>query len=72
VQTTVAQVGAAYFGPGNNFTYAGHRYAIAAGSPVRVFMGVPGAYEAKASLLAPSGQAFRVCTYRFTCSAPAR
>jgi hypothetical protein len=71
LQTTVAQVGSAYFGPGNNFTYAGRRYPIASGNPVRVHMGLPGTYEAIASKLAPSHQAFRVCTYAATCPAPA-
>jgi hypothetical protein len=71
-QTTVAQVGSAYFGTISNYTAAGARHTIAAGHPVKVNMGVPGVHEAITSNLAPNRQSFRVCTYKLRCPTPAR
>jgi hypothetical protein len=71
-QTTVAQVGAAYFGTISNYTVNGGRHTIASGHPVKVNMGAPGVREATTSNLASNHQSFRVCTYKLRCAAPAR
>jgi hypothetical protein len=70
-QTTVAQVGAAYFGTISNYTTAGHRHTIASGNPIKVNMGAGASVEAVTSNLASNRQSFRVCTYKLTCAAPA-
>jgi len=70
VQTTVAQVGAAYFGRTSNYTTGGHRHTIAAGRPVKVNMGAGVGIEAVTSNLASNRQSFRVCTYKLSCAAP--
>lgn len=66
-QTTIAQVGAAYFGTVNNFTIGGHRHTIAAGHPVKINLA---GFEAITSNLASNRQSFRVCTYKLRCAAP--
>jgi hypothetical protein len=68
-QTTIAQVGAAYFGTVSNYTASGVKHTIAAGHPVKVNLA---GFEAVTSNLAPNQQSFRVCTYKLKCAPPAR
>jgi hypothetical protein len=73
VQTTVPEVGAAYFGRISNWSAAGHRHTIFSGHPVRVVMIIEGiaGREATPSGLAGNLQSFRVCSYARKCHPPA-
>ena len=67
-QTTVANVGTAYFGTENTWTAAGQAHAIQTGHPVKINMGV---FEAVTSGLASNWKSFNVCTYALRCPTPA-
>jgi hypothetical protein len=66
-QTTIADVGSAYFGKISNFTTGGVRHPISSGHPVKINLA---GFEARPSGLARNGQSFRVCTYAVRCAAP--
>jgi Peptidase A4 family len=70
-QTTVAQVGTAYFGRENTWAAGGPIHAVRTGHPVKVNMGVGLVDEAVTSGLASNWKSFNVCTYQLSCPTPA-
>ena len=70
VQTTLANTGTTYIGPGNTYTDGTGTHPIAAGGPVSIAMGPGIINEATPSALT-NGASFNVCAWQQSCPAPA-
>lgn len=70
LQTIVAPVGAASFGPTSNYTARGVTRTIAQGSPTEIILSPGLVNEATPSVLGTGGQSFRDCTYTQICAGP--
>ena len=74
VQSLIAGVGTAHFGPVSTFTVgSGAPMTIASGDPTQINLSTPGISTinlATTSALAPDGQSFNVCVYAQSCAAP--
>jgi hypothetical protein len=70
VQTLLAPVGTAHFGPTSTYTAGGVTHTIAAGNPTTVVLSPGVVNEATPSALSTDGQSFNDCAYAQTCAAP--
>ena len=70
LQTIIAPVGAASFGPTETYTAHGVTRTIAKGNPTEIILSAGLINEATPSALGSNGQSFRDCTYAPTCSPP--
>ena len=70
VQSTLANVGTAYFGPTNVYKANGVLRRIAGGNPVQIVLVQNGIRAARPSPLASDGQRFNDCSYQRNCRAP--
>jgi hypothetical protein len=74
VQSLIAGVGTAHFGPESTYTVgSGSAQTIASGDPTQINLPTPEVSTinlATTSALAPDGQSFNVCAYAETCAAP--
>lgn len=70
LQTLVAPVSVASFGPKSSYVAGGVTHTLAQGNPTTIVQS-PGFFdEAVPSAVAANGQSFDVCTYTFSCAAP--
>jgi hypothetical protein len=70
VQTLLANVGTAEFGPTSTYTQNGTTHTIAQGDPTQIDLSPGVVNEATPSALASDGQSFNVCAYAQSCAAP--
>jgi hypothetical protein len=70
VQTLLANVGTAEFGPTSTYTQNGTTHTIAQGDPTQIDLSPGLVNEATPSALASDGQSFNVCAYAQSCAAP--
>jgi hypothetical protein len=70
VQTLLANVGTAKFGPTSTYTQNGTTHTIAQGNPTQIDLSPGVVNEATPSALAADGQSFNVCAYAQSCAAP--